>query len=197
MIFECAPGGADQQVCEYLAKQLIPNVTISSITLINKPSMIAECGSAASNLLNEGCARVIIIWDLYPAWRENGQKPCRARDRELIFESLQSAGVRSRVYLVCIEEELEAWLLSDSRAVSAVLSRPSHPVRIRDIRYPERESNPKKRMNRMFTEHRRGEYNDIVYAEKIVKAMPDLNRIRRCTTFARFAEKVTGRASHA
>jgi Domain of unknown function (DUF4276) len=192
MIFECGPSGADKKVCEHLAKQLLPSIEIASVTLDNKPKMIAECGSVASTLLRQGCRRLLIIWDLYPAWREQGQSPCRAEDRALILDSLRSAGVRSHVHLVCIEEELEAWLLSDGRAISSVLSTMAHPVRVADVRYAETVSNPKKRLNRIFSQNRRGTYNDIVHAEKIVKAMPDLSRIGRCTTFTRFAEKVTG-----
>ncbi|MBZ0156238.1 MAG: DUF4276 family protein [Alphaproteobacteria bacterium] len=192
MIFECGPSGADKKVCEHLAKQLLPSIEIISVTLDNKPKMIAECGIVADKLFKQGCRRVIIIWDLYPAWREKGQNPCRAEDRTLILDSMRSAGVRSNVHLVCIEEELEAWLLSDGRAISSVLSRPAHPVRVADVRCPETISNPKKRLNRIFSQHRRGTYNDIVHAIQIATAMPDLNRLGRCTTFARFAEKLTG-----
>jgi hypothetical protein len=32
----------------------------------------------------------------------------------------------------------------------------------------------------------------MFHAVKIVEAMPDLNRIGRCPSFARFVEKVTG-----
>jgi hypothetical protein len=102
--------------------------------------------------------------------------------------------VRSRrVYLVCIEEELEAWLLADGRALSAVVSTPAHPVIIQDAKNPERMQNPKKRLTRIFREHLRRPYNDRIHAEKIVNALPDLNRIKRCATFVRFAVKATGR----
>lgn len=59
------------------------------------------------------------------------------------MESLAQAGVTSsQVYLVCIEEELEAWLLADGRAISLVLSKPTHPVKIKDTKNPERSKNP-------------------------------------------------------
>jgi len=192
MIFECGPDGADMKVCEHLVKHLRPDARIRSITLDNKPKLIAECGAVAAMLLREGCGNIIIVWDLYPAWRERGQSPCRADDRILIMDSLKTAGVRSRVHLVCIEEELEAWLLADGRAISCVLSTTAHPVRVKDVKNSESVNNPKKRLNRLFTEKTGRPYNDIVHAEKIIRKLPDLNRIRRCSTFVRFAEKVTG-----
>ena len=68
MIFECGPAGADKKVCEYLARQLQPQLEIISVTLDNKPKLIHNCGRSAAQLLKAGCDRVLIIWDLYPAW---------------------------------------------------------------------------------------------------------------------------------
>ena len=195
LVFECGPNGLDQQVCEHLAQKLAPGIEISSVTLDNKPNLVSECGEATASLLGEGCDRVIIVWDLYPAWRERGGRPCRKEDREAIFQSLAQAGVTSSyVYLVCIEAELEAWLLADERAITDLLSRPTHPVRINRIRHTERVSNPKKRLNRIFKEYSGRRYNDMIHAKKIVERLPDFNRIRRCNTFARFALKVADTA---
>ena len=46
----------------------------------------------------------------------------------------------------------------------------------------------------MFTQLAKFPYHDMVHAERIVKALPDLNRIGRCPSFVRFAEKVTGKS---
>lgn len=59
MIFECGPDGADKKVCEHLARMIEPDITISSVTLDNKPNLISECGIAAAQLLLDGCDRVI------------------------------------------------------------------------------------------------------------------------------------------
>lgn len=192
MIFECGPDGADMKVCERLVQHLRPDAIIRSITLDNKPKLIAGCGAVAAMLLKEGCGNVIIVWDLYPAWRERVQRPCRAEDRRLIMDSLRTAGVGSCAHLVCIEQELEAWLLADGRAISSVLSTTAHPVRVKNVKNSESVNNPKKRLNELFKQNTGRPYNDIVHAEKIIRGLPDLNRIRRCSTFVRFAEKVTG-----
>lgn len=189
MIFECGPQGPDRKVCEHLALRIKPNLDITSITLDNKRNLVSECGKAAAQLLKDGCERVVIIWDLSPAWGEGN--PCRHDDREGIFRALAASKVDAeKVALVCIQEELEAWLLADERALNTVLSRPTHPISIKRIRRPEQEHNPKKRMTQIFRENSRRPYNDLLDAEKIAKAMPDFARLRRCDTFVRFARKV-------
>lgn len=189
MIFECGPEGADRKVCEHLAKQIQPDIEIESITLDNKKNLVSECGKAAARLLASGCDRVVIMWDLYPSWREVA--PCRKEDREDIQRSLAAEEVDAKkVFLVCIEEELEAWLIADNRAIEVLLSKPHRQVRIDRERHPERVSNPKKRLMQIYRREGGRPYNDLVDAEKIVKAMPDLERIKRCETFVRFALKV-------
>lgn len=194
MIFECGPDGADKSVCEHLVRMLDPDIEIApSVTLGNKPNLLSECGSSAAQLLTDGCDRIIIVWDLYPAWREKGQRPCRKEDCEIIMNSLATAGVTpANVYLVCIEEELEAWLLADGRAISAVLSKPTHPVKVKDKKKPEGIKNPKKQLNKIFQENTGRPYVDRQHAKMIVEELEDLNKLRRCITFVRFAEKVTG-----
>lgn len=192
MIFECGPDGADLQVCRHLARVLHPSIEIVPVTLDNKPKLKAECGSAATKLLAEGCERIVIMWDLHPPWRSDRQKPCRREDREAILSSLSRAGVRSsHVSLVCIEEELETWLIADGRALSSVLSRPAHPVKIQDIKDPEGTRKPKTYLIKVFQKNGHS-YVDRIHAKKIVEALPDLTRLRRCETFVRFAVKVTG-----
>ena len=193
MIFECGPAGADKAVCEILAKRLKPSVKVISITLDNKPKLLADCGEAAVQLLKDGCERVIIVWDLYPPWRKGGAKPCRREDRQAIARSLKKAKVSSKhVYLVCIEQELEAWLITDGRAISQVLSRPAHPVQIADVKNSEKFHNPKKRIMKTFQQNTGRPYTDRIHAKQIIEAMSDLNRIRRCASFVRFAAKATG-----
>ena len=192
MIFECGPDGADRQVCEHLARRLRQDIEVVPIPLGGKPELLRGCGPAAANLLREECERIIIVWDLSPSWGED--PPCRKEDCEKIHASLSKFDVPMwQVDLVCIEQELEAWLLADGRALSTVLSRRTHPVRVRDVRNPDQESNPKARLRRIFNQRLRRPYSEQIHARKIVEALPDLNRIRRSPSFVRFAVKLTGR----
>lgn len=193
MIFECGPEGADLQVCQELTRRLNPAIVVSPATLDNKPKLIRDCGKAAARLFSEGCKRVLIIWDLYPAWREKGVKPCRREDREAIQASLKEAGISpAKVGLICIQEELEAWLLADGRALSEVLSTAAHPVRVRDSKDPKRIGNPKKVLRRLFTQHTGRPYSEQRHPFQIAQTLPDLNRLSRLATFARFSEKLRG-----
>ena len=192
MIFECGPNGADKQVCEYLAHRLLPGIDVDPVTLGSKPGLLSGCGPAAANLLREGCERIIIVWDLYPSWGE--EPPCRKEDCEKIQASLSKFDVPiQQVDLVCIEQELEAWLLADGRALATVLSRPTHPVKVPDRKNPDQARNPKKQLNQIFKKNLRPPYVDRMDARKIVQALPDLKKIKRSATFVRFAVKLTGR----
>jgi hypothetical protein len=194
MIFECGPAGADKVVCELLAQRLESGVQIISVTLDNKPKLLADCGQAAAGLLEDGCERIIIVWDLYPPWRENKAKPCQKEDRQAIAQSLKKANVKSKhVYLVCIKEELEAWLIADGRALSEVLSRPAHLVKVPDTKKPDQTSKPKTKLMKLFQQNSGKPYSDRIHARLIVEALPDLNRINRCASFVRFAVKATGK----
>jgi len=74
-IFECGPQGADKQVCEYLAAQIRPGIMPVSRTLDNKANLLKDAGKVAAALLAEGCERVLIVWDLRPAWPDKKHKP--------------------------------------------------------------------------------------------------------------------------
>lgn len=192
LIVESGPQGAEMQVLPYLAKQIIPDVEVSPVTFRNKPDLIAKCGAAVSSLLAEGCERVLIVWDLYPAWRDDGCRPDCVEDCQAIRQSLRTAGVADdgRFVLICIREELEAWLVADGRALSTVLSRTTHPVRARDTRRPDTARNPKAKLRRLFRQHGHGDYSDRTHAIRIARAMPDHNKIRRSQSFQRFAAKL-------
>ncbi len=189
MIFECGPQGADRKVCARLAKLLDSKLRIVVRAAGNKPKLVRDCGDLASQLFDRGCERAIIVWDLYPSW--TSENPCRKHDRETIFASLNKAGVdQSKVALVCIEEELEAWLLSDERAIAQTLSKPHRPVRISRRRNVEQIRNPKSALREVFRQQGGIDYNDYYHAEQIAREIPDLQRLRRVETFRRFALKV-------
>ncbi len=196
-IFECGPEGPDVRVCRHLVHKLDPTIEFVSSTLDNKKNLVEDCGAVAKILLNE-CKKIIIIWDLYPAWRPKGVKPCRYGDRQSIFQSLQAENVNlNKVFLVCIKEMLEAWLLADYRAVTAML-RPlkhPHPVgRISRFSNPDSIRNPKQRLTRIFTQELgpRRRYVDYRHALLIAREISDFTKIRRSNSFKRFALKTAG-----
>ena len=196
-IFECGPEGPDVQVCRHLVNKLDPTIEFIPSTLDNKKNLVEDCGAVAKALLDD-CKKVIVVWDLYPAWREKGVRPCRHEDRLAIFQSLQAEKVDlNNVFLVCIQEELEAWLLADHRAVTAMLKPLKHPhnvSRISRFSNPDSIRNPKKRLTKIFTQELgpRRRYVDYRHAILIAREIEGFTKIRRSDSFQRFALKVAG-----
>ncbi|MCX8522158.1 MAG: DUF4276 family protein [Rhodoferax sp.] len=193
MIFECGPMGADKQVCEYLAKQLYPGVQISSATLDNKKNLLESAAAVTKRLLKDGCCGVLIIWDLRPAWPDKQKKPCRAAERNHILSSLRQAGVPSTapVYLVCIEQELESWLLACDHAISAHLSTSAHAYKVERCKQPDQVPQPKAVMEKHFSTARGWVYRDLSDALRVLQAANlDEKRLCQSTSFERFKNKL-------
>lgn len=193
LILECGPQGADQLVCEYLATQLRPGVAVVSSTMDNKPNLLSNAAKAATLLLADGCERVLIVWDLRPAWPDRANKPCRAAERQTLLNSLGKAGLQGRpVYLVCVEQELESWLLADETKLSGFLSTQTRPHSVARVRKPDRVGNPKSVVMNHFKEAQGWRYEDRVHAIKVVRHdAPNWARLRQSDSFARFEAKLT------
>ena len=191
-IFECGPQGADKQVCEYLAGQLKPGEKIISRTLDTKLKLLEGAAHVAKQLLAEGCNRVMIVWDLRPAWPDRKDKPCRAKERKTLLDGLANHGLATEpVYLVCVEQELESWVIACDHAISDYLSTPAHPYKAKRVRRPDQEKNPKAAMMNHFESARGWKYEDRVHAVKVLRAAPlDLNRLRCSVSFQRFEDKL-------
>lgn len=191
MIFECADDGPDLKVCEHLAKRIRPDIQIESDPLGNKRNLLTECGESAAALLADGCEKTLIVWDLYPSFKRK-EAPCRHNDKELIFESLIMAGVASEnVELICIEAELESWLVADYRAVRDVIRQWAPNASVGRLKRALESNDPKDVLEGLFREHVKRPYQPHRHAEEIVKAMPNLRQLRRVESFRRFETKLT------
>jgi hypothetical protein len=193
LIFECGPQGADKQVCEYLARAIRPGVALTSKTLDNKENLLRDAGRVAAQMLKDGCHCVLIVWDLRPSWPDKKEKPCRAAERQQVLGSLASAGLppTAPVYLVCIEQELESWVIACDHAITALLSTNAHPYQAKQYKKPDRERQPKALMINHFKDARGWVYEDRADAIKVLKAADlDFKRLRRSPTFVRFETKL-------
>ena len=170
-----------------------------SSTLDNKPNLLAEAGKVAAKLLADGCNCVLIVWDLRPAWPDKKNKPCRHDERQALLQALAQAGitVTQPVYLVCIEQELESWVLADERNISTFLSTAAHPYIAYKVSKPDRVPNPKSVMLNHFKMARGSRYEDRMHAVKILSQKPlDLKKMRRSASFARFESKLMACGAH-
>ncbi len=193
MIFECGPQGADKLICEYIAQALRPEVKISAITLDNKANLLRDAGKATKQLIDDGCCCVLIIWDLRPAWPDKKLKPCRVAESAAIRSSLLTAGISktASVQLICVEQELESWLLANERAISAFLSTDSRKYAVKKTKKPDAVSQPKAVMINHFKQARGWVYDDKVNALNVIKSTDlDLSRMRSSASFTRFERKL-------
>ena len=190
MIFECADEGPDFKVCALLAKRIRPGIAVVPDALGNKRNLLAECGESAAALLADGCEKVLIIWDLYPSFKRK-EDPCRHNDKKLIYESLGDAGVGLEyVELVCIEAELETWLVADYRAVRDVIRLWAPKANIGRLKRAVESNDPKDILDRLFRVHAKRPYLPHRHAELIARQTTDFQRLRRVESFRRFALKV-------
>ena len=193
LVFECGPQGADKQVCEYLIQHIKPAVKVSSRTLDNKENLLRDAGKVAKQLLQDGCNCVLIVWDLRPAWPDTKHKPCRHAERQTLLSNLKDAGVRTHapVYLICIEQELESWLLASDHAIAALLSTAAHTYRVSRSKKPDTVTQPKAALIKHFKDARGWRYDDKVDAIRVIRAANiELSRLRRSTSFDRFEIKL-------
>ncbi len=194
IICEGGPGFEDQQVLTDLAIQILGHADIICLPQGSKPQLFAECGKVTRQLINtDGCSKVLIVWDLEPSHSETGA--CRHDDRQRVFATLDATGLQHHpcVFLLCIEKELETWLLADGSAISKVLHRPPHPApQISNTRNLGA-GNPKGRLKRIFKNHGHGrEFDAKTDGPAIAKALPaNFGALGRFDTFQRFGRKLT------
>jgi len=181
LILECALDGPDQQVYSAWIRRLVPQVQIEPSCAGNKKRLVAEAGSRATALFAEGCERVLIIWDLWPAWASKGVQPDAAQDIAAIEASLRAAGVTEPcVYLVCIDRMLETLLIVDANAIKSVL-RVQGPISgLRHHRNPRSQHAPKSYLDARFRAAQRGTYAPHVHARQIAECV-DFARVRRAS----------------
>jgi hypothetical protein len=192
-VFECGPQGADKQVCEYLAGQVLPGIKFISRTMDNKLKLLDGAAQIAKDLLADGCEKVLIVWDLRPAWPDKKDKPCRAAERQILLDTLVKQDLQDKpVYLVCVEQELESWLIACDHAITTYLSTPTNAYKkVKKYKKPDREMQPKALMINHFKNARGWTYDDRVHAIKVLKsANLDLRRLRRSVSFERFEAKL-------
>ena len=195
-IFECTDGGPDMRVCKRFLEILRARLRMDALGLSNKRHLRMHCGRAARHLLDSGCERVVILWDLVPpCWDEAEEDVSLYRDVRKIRASLQQHAVAlDQVALVCQIEMLEAWLMADHRAVRSALERVGRrPLRRRLARYNSVESisDPKGTLELLFEVHlgKGNYYRDHQHAYEIADGIQNTDFLRRSWTFRRFAEK--------
>lgn len=191
--------GEDEQVLEHFARRIVPQAEVKAFPQGTKPELFARAGDVAKLLFDTGYDRVLIVWDILPRWdKPDGE----AQDLLDLEPSLVNAGVDTHpcLHKVAIHKELEAWLLADGSALSAVLSRPAHPVTIKDSKNVETDANPKKKLEKLFERHNvpfgpqpsQGSYQPKLAAVRIAEKVPaNFGQLGKQKSFRHFGRALT------
>lgn len=185
-------GQADKDVCRSLAERICPTNQYIVQLLGNKPNLLNFCGVTAKKLMEEeNCEKVLVIWDLYPAWLDRKKRnPCRRRDRIRAGQSIRNAGLNcDNIDLICIRAELEAWLLTDAQALNSAL-RPQKKRGFKKTKNPENVPDPKVTLCKMCVSAKSTNYEAHKHAKTIIKNVANLKRLEACPSFVRFKEKL-------
>jgi hypothetical protein len=197
ILVECGRDGLEvhlcQRICELLRTEHGAAFAETIVPMDDKRRLVEECATVTAALFEEGFERIVILWDEEPAWPKKEDPLCWHQERVQILAALHGAGLPPpSVHLVCIERAFESWLMHDDRLLSRQLSRPTHKVKVKTPANPHRLNNAKGVLMRLFKKHG-GEYRDVTLARQLAANLESLNRLRRCATFSRFAERVCGR----
>ena len=148
ILVECGRDGLEVHLCRRICSLLRDNHEANFAELIvpmdNKKRLLEEGVTTVARLLNEGCARVVVLWDEEPAWPNEKEPLCWSGERNRVFEDMRAANIPADgVHLVCIERACETWLLFDEDLLSRLLSRPTHKVRVKAPPNPHKLRNAK------------------------------------------------------
>ncbi len=191
--------GEDAQVFEHFAKRIAPQAAVKTFPQGTKPELFSKAGDVVAALFAEGYDRVLIMWDILPRWGRPDGEQQDAADLQI---SLAVAGVGNHpcLFRIAIHKELEAWLLADGAALSAVMSRPAHPVAITNTKNAETVANPKKRLEKLFEQHNvpfgqqplQGSYQPKLAAIRIAENIPArFGQLGKLASFKKFGRALT------
>lgn len=191
--------GEDAQVFEHFARRIAPGASVKAFPQGTKPELFSKAGDIANALFATGYDKVLIMWDILPRWNKPDGE---TQDRQDLEPSLVNTGVHTHpcLYLVAIHKELEAWMLAEGSALSAVLSRPAHQVAIKDNKKADTEANPKKKLEKLFETHNvpfgpqpaQGSYQPKLAALRIAEKVPaNFGQLGKLKSFKQFGHALT------
>jgi hypothetical protein len=134
-----------------------------------------KCRAWARNLLDRGCAHIIVVHDLDRCVEHELRQLLEAQLTDLHFET--------SIVLIPVEE-LEAWLMSDPTALKVVFNMNKVP---KVPKWPEKIQSPKEYLANLIRTDSKAQYLNTVHNRKIAKAL-ELSSLERCPSFLAFPE---------
>jgi hypothetical protein len=199
LIVESTDRGLEALVCprilELLALETRTKIDLDLVTMTNKILLLHDAVERVRNLLDQGCERIVILWDENPPWtpeKDIGDKRCWHHERDHLLANLRDARIdRRRVRLVCIEREFETWLLHDHQLLAEVISQGPHRAKVKALKDPVRIDDPKAALMSLFHKNK-ARFNPDVVVFKVRKLLSNLDRLKDCDTFRYFVQEILG-----
>lgn len=192
LIVECGREGAEWRALPVLIEKIRPGTTVDRVAMDNKDLLLQGCADEARTLLDVGCDRVFIVWDLRPPWDDEAARPSCKDERQTMIDTLNRGRVDlEKVVLLCITMEFEAWLIADGAAITRFLDPANRFKAVSDDPKPEQNQNPKGTLNTIFKPSKYREYLDREHAHRICQQVTSLSRMKKTKSFKRFVAKLT------
>jgi hypothetical protein len=201
LVLECGKGGPDELVMTCLVRRLSPETQVVTRSRGNKRAIFNEGLETAQALVEvDRCDLVLVQWDTKPYWE--GPPAARSCEDEAgeLREKLAalpdcSEATKQKIRLLCLSVELETWLLADPAAIREHLSTATHPCKWKGAT-PASVTDAKATLDMLCIAHRgRGRrYSDFSEAAKIARRWNTTRKLRKVSSFARFANLLTGKA---
>ncbi len=132
-----------------------------------------KCGAWAKNFLLKGISHLVIIHDL-DKWEE-------IELRKLIEDKIRDSGLKNVIVLIPVEE-MEAWLLSDPKALKDVFKMRKIP---KVPKFPEKINDPKEYLRDLVINNSKSQYLNTIHNPRIAKKISVPNLLR-CSSFAQY-----------
>lgn len=188
-ILECSSKGPDADIYPYLAKNFCLQLEVEPkdiLTLTNKENVMNDGPASAQTLLEAGCDYVFIIWDRMPKWGGTGKCEDHVATLEEAIAQLQIE--RAKIFLCCITDMLESWMIVYGQAVTDYFQQfsPKPLPYFGDHKDKASQAEPKSRIKKY-----NNRYNDYTDNFKIVKMIDDFDMPARWNdSFKFFKESI-------
>lgn len=172
-----AEDGSDVEVLKILAKKVLgKSVSLSYFVGKGCGPLKRKTPGWCKALWLKGCKHVLLVHDL-----DQNEKSSLRQNLERILQPAP----QSFKAVVIPTEELEAWLLSDTGAISRALN--IQKV-MREIHHPERISSPKEYMGELIRKSSNGKkiYVNTVHNPLIADQLDVSKIVKKCPSFSTF-----------
>lgn len=165
----------DVEVIDELTRKIVKEEAYSISKFVGHGcgKLRRKCRSWAEILLKKGCEILIVIHDL-----DRNEESALRSDLESFLEGI---AFTNAIVLIPIEE-LEAWLLSDAKAIKEVFNLRALP---KTPRAPEKIASPKEALAKLVNKESKAQYLNTVHNRRIARVM-SLDSLKCCPSFSTY-----------